>query len=65
MILDRVTDWIVTAWELIGLLFLAISADLLMPRRREPNDVDRELPRDGGRSKRSPAQHLLRQPHFV
>lgn len=27
MIMDRITDWIVTAWELIGLLFLSGSTD--------------------------------------
>jgi hypothetical protein len=56
MVMDRLTDWIVTAWELIGLFFLVISADLLMSSRSDPNDADRQPTRRAAPKPRSTAR---------
>jgi len=64
MIMDQISDWLTTAWELVGLLFLAITADLIMPRRWE-GDSERPSPDDATRRRRAAAGGGLRQPHLV
>ena len=65
MIMDRITDLFVTAWELIGLVFLAMSADLLMPRRPERGEADREDAEDIIPPRRLSSRNALRQPQFI
>ena len=65
MIMDQISDWLTTAWELVGLLFLAISADLIMPRRRWEGDSEGLSPEDAARRRRAAAGGGLRQPHLV
>lgn len=64
MILDRITDWIVTAWELIGLLFLSRSADPAILRRWDGGS-DNERDEDNGPGSASPAGRVVQQPHFA
>jgi hypothetical protein len=53
MIMDRISDWIATAWELIGLVFLAMSADLFTPPRWEGDDNQPAPPVETSRGRTS------------
>jgi len=63
MILDRITDWIVTAWEFIGLLFLSAGADSTVLDRWE---AGRDSERDRPSSRPSaPTAHSIQHVHFA
>lgn len=47
-ILDRITDLIVTAWELIGLILLSGSADPVLLRRWESELEEKDADSQGG-----------------
>lgn len=65
MIMDQISDWLTTAWELVGLLFLVISNDLVMPRRWQGDGAERLSPEDATTRRRTAAGGGLRQPHLV
>jgi hypothetical protein len=64
MILDRITDWIVTAWEFIGLLFLSGGTNPLVLGRWEAAENCENHPGDTPLRPNASA-HSMRQPHFV
>jgi hypothetical protein len=64
MIMDQITDWIVTAWELIGLVFLAFTPGptVVGPPKRSPEDERTPVPP----APRSARRHRrLAQPQFA
>jgi hypothetical protein len=65
MILDRVTDWLVTASELVGLLFTASAAE---PIELHPREDGGQEDSTGGSVPRSPGIGTgagLAQPYFA
>lgn len=64
MILDRITDWIVTAWEFIGLLFLSGGTNPMVLHRWEATANGDNL---NGAAPRPPASggRRIEQPHFA
>lgn len=65
MILDRITDWIVTAWEFIGLLFLSGGVDTTVLDRWNAAEGGKK---DGGDEPTPPPTspgRRLQPPHFA
>ncbi len=64
MIMDQITDWIVTAWELIGLVFLAFTPGPAIVGRpkRSPGDERTPVPPP---TRSAAMQRRMSQPQFA